>query len=89
MIEGERAIDTGDTVLHLPTGETWVVAFVERDRLSWVGWPEGFAALSDCTLLKKATPDERQKLLEDMANMQTDDMRRRYAKRILSEIATK
>ena len=34
-------IDTGDTVKHGPTGETWVVAYVQGDRLAWCGWPEG------------------------------------------------
>ena len=36
-------IDTGDVVRHAPTGETWTVALVDRDRLSWCGWPEGTA----------------------------------------------
>ncbi len=49
-------IDTGDIVLHGPTEERWVVACVQGDRLSWVGWPEGTALLSDCTLVEKATP---------------------------------
>jgi len=57
------AIDTGDTVYHTPTGEKWIVAYVRGDRLAWCGWPEGEAALSDCTLITKATPDERDELL--------------------------
>lgn len=56
-------IDTADHVFHEPTGETWVVACVQGDKLSWCGWPEGMAELSDCRLIKKATPEERQKLL--------------------------
>ena len=75
-----REIDTGDTVKHGPTGETWVVAYVQGDRLAWCGWPEGTANVSDCTLVEKATPEYRDKLLRDMADIQRDDARRRYAR---------
>lgn len=77
-------IDTGDYVLHAPTGEKWTVAFVDHDRLWWCGWPEGTAALADCTLVKKATAAERHKLLKDMAA--SDGPRARYAQRALEEI---
>jgi hypothetical protein len=43
------------------------------------GWPEGEAKLSDCTLIQKAAPEYRQKLLEDMAAMPGNDARKRYA----------
>ncbi len=82
-------IDTGDTVKHGPTGETWTGACVEGNRLSWCGWPEGTAALADCTLVEKATPEARQKLLEDWANPvsagRCDDHRYRYAVRRLEQ----
>ena len=78
-------IDTGDTVKHGPTGETWVVAYVRDDRLAWVGWPEGEASLEHCTLIEKATPEYRNKLLHDMAAMESDDARRRYAAHRLSQ----
>jgi hypothetical protein len=77
-------IDTGDTVKHGPTGETWVVAYVRGDRLAWVGWPEGEASLEHCALIEKATPEYRDKLLRDMAAMQSDDARKRYAAHRLS-----
>lgn len=72
-------IDTGDTVLHTPTGEEWMVACVQGSELSWCGWPEGRAALDDCKLVKKATPGERDSLLADLANMKGGDHRQRYA----------
>ena len=72
-------IDTGDHVHHAPSGEDWVVAYVRGDRLAWCGWPHGEAATADCTLLKKATPDERDKLLRDMADC-GHDMRATYAR---------
>lgn len=61
-------VDTADHVLHGPTGEAWVVACVQNERLSWCGWPEGTADLADCTLAKKAAPEERDKLLREMAD---------------------
>jgi hypothetical protein len=77
-------IDTGDSVFHRPTREWWSVACVQGDRLSWCGWPEGSANVSDCLLVDKATPAERLKLLGDLANMQSrDDHRRRFAVGVL------
>lgn len=57
-----------------------MVAYVAADRLAWCGWPQGQAALSDCTLLKKATPTDRDKLLQEMADMGGNDMRAAYAR---------
>lgn len=76
-------IDTGDHVKHGPTGETWVVAFVDGDRLFWCGWPEGSALLSDCELTKKATAADRHKLLLSMRG--GEGVRARYAERVLSD----
>lgn len=79
-------IDTGDTVFHRPTGETWEVACVEDDRLSWCGWPEGSAHLSDCELIEKATPDARMALLHGWAKVgNTHDHRTQYARARLDE----
>jgi hypothetical protein len=39
----QHNIDTGDTVHHGPTGEDWLVAFVDGDKLSPLGWPETVA----------------------------------------------
>ncbi len=64
-IEGE--IRTGDTVLHRPSGETWVVAYVEGDCLAWCGWPSGRALVSDCDLVEKCTDDAAAELLLQMA----------------------
>lgn len=60
-------IDVGDHVHHAPTGEDWVVRYVRGDRLSWLGWPPGEALVSDCTLIHKASPEERAKVVELLA----------------------
>ena len=83
-----ETIDTGDTVKHGPTGETWLVAYVQGDHLAWCGWPEGEAQLSDCTLVKKASPEEREKLLRQMADSSSSGPRQRYARRILGLTAS-
>jgi hypothetical protein len=80
---GEMTIDTGDTVMHIPTGETWLVACVQGNDLSWCGWPEGYAKVKDCRLIRKAPPEERLALLERLADMQGHDHRQRYACHVL------
>lgn len=77
-------IDTADHVHHAPSGEDWVVAYVRGDRLAWCGWPQGEAALADCTLLLKAKPEARDKLLRELAAIPGDDDRARYARHRLS-----
>lgn len=80
-------IDTGDAVYHGPSGETWLVAYVEGDYLTACGWPETRALLTDCTLVRKATPERRRALLREMADMHGDDSRKRYAIRALADSA--
>jgi hypothetical protein len=77
------SIDTGDSVFHRPSRETWLVACVRGQSLSWCGWPEGRARLSDCLLVNKATPAERRELLEDLAARNSSDHRCLYAREIL------
>jgi hypothetical protein len=84
MTHTHDTIDTGDTVLHAPTGEQWIVACVNGDRLSWVGWPEGSAPLTECTLVAKATKEKRDEMLRLLAAMTGDDHRKRYAQQRLS-----
>jgi len=62
-------IDTADHVHHAPTGEDWVVAYVEGDRLAWS--------------TKKATAAERRSLLDSMAELAADH-RGNYARRVLA-----
>lgn len=87
----QQTIDTGDTVRHRPSGETWTVACVEGLRLSWCGWPEGTAQLADCELIEKAPPEARRKLLEEWAKPishdRRNDHRHRYAVRQLEKEA--
>ena len=65
-----KMIDVCDVVLHAPSGENWVVACVDGDRLYWVGYPYGgSAALSDCQLVTKASDKDRQSLLEKLAEL--------------------
>lgn len=77
-------IDTADHVRHEPSGEHWLVCFVdeERNQLCPGGWPLTIARLSDCTLIRKASDAERLKLLADMRRLPASDPRGRYARDI-------
>lgn len=72
-------IDIADTVFHRPTGETWVVARVDYDegketgQIYWMGWPPGCAQIEDCELKEKATPEQRRRLLEEIAESSHGD----------------
>lgn len=65
-----KTIDVCDVVHHAPSGENWVVACVDGDRLYWFGYPfGGSAALSDCQLVHKASPVDMQKALVKLAEL--------------------
>jgi hypothetical protein len=82
FVQAQLGIDTGDVVKHKPTGEEWIVAFVEGDRLAWLGWPEGTANLSDCTLIEKAQFQRRIYWLRQMA--MSSGRRAQYAREMLA-----
>ncbi len=70
LVRKNGPIDTGDVVKHAPTGEEWVVAYIDGPRLSWLGWPPGLALVSDCTLVEKATLEQRIRVLRQLAESQ-------------------
>lgn len=74
---------TGDSVLHRPSGERWLVAYVDGDDLAWCGCPSGLARASDCELIRECTDEQHEKLLREMAEMSGSDHRRSYARRAL------
>lgn len=78
-------IDTGDKVHHAPTGEDWLVAFVEGENLVPLGWPQTIAKLADCTLLEKATQEDRAMWRKDLLRLSTDDIRGRWARENIKE----
>lgn len=78
-------IDTADHVKHVPSGELWLVAYVEGDRLCACGWPCTVANLADCELIQKAAPGEKEALLQRMAMISDGDIRGVYARRKIAE----
>lgn len=81
-------IDVCDVVHHAPSGENWVVACVDGDRLYWVGYPYGgSAALSDCQLVTKASDKDRQSLLEKLAELTGFDVPTLRARARLTQLA--
>lgn len=79
----EAVIKTGDTVLHRPSGEMWLVAYSENGYVCACGWPETLARESDCQLIESASEDMRIRLLHEIAGKGGDDSRRSYARRAL------
>lgn len=82
--EPAPSIDTGDTVLHRPTGEQWIVAYVNGDRLSACGWPDTIVPLADCELVHKARPGQRMDILQMMAT--STGHRADYAREVLAAL---
>lgn len=76
-------IKTGDTVKHLPTGETWVVTSMREDgvELAAFGWPETIAYTSDCKLVESCTDEDRVSMLQAAAK--SGSLRGLWAKREL------
>lgn len=77
---GRIEIDTGDHVDHGPSGETWVVAYTQGKHIYCCGWPLSIADEKDCKPVKKATIDQRERLLVEMAGISKQDPRKSYAK---------
>ena len=76
------AFRAGDTVLHRPTGETWILAVDQfGDRVSPCGWPETIAGASDCELKVAASNDERADQLKRSSEIrEPHDVRRLEAR---------
>lgn len=59
----------GDHVHHKPSGEKWVVAYVDGDYVGWCGWPAGEANVADCELVKACTDEEHRAILEELVKI--------------------
>lgn len=68
-------IEIADIVKHHPTGEEWVVARVTETDVYPAGWPPSCAELRDCELVEKATPEQREKMIEDCRRLPRSDSR--------------
>lgn len=64
---GDSPFRAGDSVLHGPSGETWVVAYVDGEYMAWCGWPEGEAQVRDCTLVTAVSDTDHIAWLVDIA----------------------
>lgn len=64
----EPKIRCGDTVLHKPSGETWVVAYAEDGRLSPSGWPACLAEIEDCEVVRRCTNEKHVKEVDRWIN---------------------
>ena len=83
----QGVIDTADHVYHIPSGETWLVAYVDGTALVACGWPESRVALNKCLLTKKATPEEKLDLLQRLVF--SSGSRAAHAVRALEQLGLK
>jgi hypothetical protein len=82
MTEQGYIYRAGDIVHHEPTGEDWVVAYVDGEHLAWCGWPAGEARAADCWLKTSCTDEEHMHLLQEIAK--SDGKRASMAQRALA-----
>lgn len=75
----------GDIVHHEPSGEDWVVAYVDGEDLAPCGWPDSLARAADCWLKKSCTDEEHLKWLRDISK--ADGRRGRRAREALAALS--
>lgn len=82
MSDGGYIYRAGDIVHHDPTGEDWVVAYVDGESLAWCGWPAGEVRAADCWLKKSCDDAEHLDWLHQIAK--SDGKRASMARRALA-----
>jgi hypothetical protein len=58
---------TGDSVKHIPSGETWTVAWADQDDIISHGWPQRFVRREDCELIESCSDEDHWELVEKIA----------------------
>ncbi len=84
MTTATEKIKAGDTILHRPSGEKWLVAATRRDELVCYGWPESIAKLDDCDLIESCTDEEHIAVLMEVSRSRTS-VRSNWAYHALAE----
>ena len=69
-------IGIGDVVLHVPSGEKWLVARADDNHVWPGGWPCCRADIKDCELIRKATDEERAIFSDELRRLPQGDPRR-------------
>lgn len=79
---------TGDSVRHTPSGENWLVAYADyhTDDLAPCGWPPSLARISDCTIRRRCTDAQHEKLVREIAKGSGSDHRRCWVERKYADI---
>jgi hypothetical protein len=88
-IESAPAPRCGDTVLHRPSGEEWVVAYAdaEQDVLAWAGWPDGRARLSDCEIIQRCSEETHRAQVASWLRLTDSDSRPGRVRALYSDAA--
>jgi hypothetical protein len=69
----------GDAVHHRPSGESWLLAAVDRAEVLPAGWPPTRAAARDCELLEAASDEAHADMVRRCRAMDGPDERRSLA----------
>jgi len=65
----------GDTVHHIPSGESWILARVDDRHVYPLGWPCCRADRSDCTLIEECSDAEHRNLISRLKLIPANDPR--------------
>jgi hypothetical protein len=78
---------TGDIVRHYPSGEDWVVAWADHETgyMAPCGWPTCQAKIADCSILKRATDEAYDALVDQLALSGRSDAHKAAAIRAMGE----
>lgn len=80
---------SGDTVVHLPSGETWTVAFDDGERLARAGWADDRAHSIDCEEASRCSDDEHRAWVNAWERYVESDDRRHSVLRLYRPDALK
>ena len=82
VAQDPHRIQIGDTVLHKPSGQEWLVAFADYDQnlMSAWGWPESIEPLDNVELIRKADPKSYRDWLPKL--LDSEGFRYRRARRL-------
>lgn len=78
-------IRSGDTVKHVPSGETRLVAWADEKEVISYGWPERIARIEDCVLLKSADDESYWDMVCSVAASR-ESLQGMYCRHILDQI---
>ena len=72
---------------HGPTGEEWVVAWADGERLAWAGWPDGTALVADCEVVRRVSDEGFAQAVESWVGVAVDSRPAKVVEMYLPRVA--